>query len=119
MAEPQAGDAYFRRIDDFPCTVVGVAGGGVTLKTSAGGTDTCPLDALDRLYRRDPVTRQYKHARGLIALGQRWVRRASGEAFTVEKIDPPPFDRVVLRGGKGQGVGVGPISELFTDYEQK
>lgn len=116
---PPVGERCFRREDDFPCRVVDVSGGTVTLKTSAGGTDSCAAADYDRLYRKDPVVHEYAHAKGKVCLGEGWTKRTTGELFAVTKIDPPPFDRVVLIGEKGQVTGCSPIRELFDGYERR
>lgn len=52
-----------------------------------------------------------------VSLMQVWVKRAGGQRFYVDNLDPAGGMRVFLRAvGSQQGVVVDPAAKLLTDY---
>lgn len=109
---PKPDDRFKRRADDEVFTFVSVEADGTwKLRTRHGGHDFLKPDVVARDYEAQQWT--LPDGRRL-EVDSRWTK--NGEYFTVTRIDPPPVDRVLVRGDVGQVVGVAPIVELFAYY---
>lgn len=106
-------DRWIKKAGGGEFRVLAVEPDRVTLRSPGGGTDVLTRAELAAGFVPSPELWRAPDGR-TVHRGSRWKK--GGELFTVERIDHPPVDRVIVRGDKGQGVGVSPIAELLDLY---
>lgn len=124
MSTPKPGTYFKKKSDEkiykFVDTVV--EGDAVVARMHGlrGGVMKVPLDQLLEFY--DPETLCYEYqvpgTPHTLLLGDVYTRFRTGETYTITQIDPPPNNRVIVRGEKGQVHGICPIKELFDEYKK-